>query len=84
MRIDSITGTEQNRTTPSLKTSKKYFAHNFSDTIKVKRAISETAIQIRKLKISRNWTDQQRAQRRRVGIANRAWLLNVIQKIKTN
>jgi len=84
MPIDSIAGTEANRTAQPQKTTRKHFSKNFSKTALVKNEFSQHAIHIRKLKISSKWTEEQRADRRRNGIANRAWFFKIVTQLKNS
>jgi hypothetical protein len=84
MSIDSIAGTETNRTAEPQKDTRKHFSENFSKTVVVKNEFSQHAIHIRKLKIASKWTEQQRADRRRNGIVNRAWFLKIVGQVKNS
>jgi hypothetical protein len=82
MPIDSIAGTDKNRTEQPEKNCRRHFSENFGKTVAVKNEFSKHAIHIRKLKIASRWTEQQRADRRRHGIANRAWLVKIVEQLK--
>jgi len=63
---------------------KRLFTNNFNETISVKNDVSIYEIQLRKLKLAGRWTNQQRSERRRVGIKNLTWLLRIIKQLKTD
>lgn len=79
MSVVSMTATETGRTGRSRKEVLAQYVIGDHATASIENDISQELIEFRSREIVRGWTRQQRAERRRVGTARRAWLSSLVE-----
>lgn len=78
MSVVSMTASETGRTVRSRTEMLAQYVIGDHETASIENDVSQELIECRSHEIVRGWTRQQRAERRRVGTARRAWFISLV------